>query len=77
MKDDMIEKKDIDNEIVRKSDGIHREIHTFVLRQGHFTASERKAYEELHDQFCLPYSEEKLDFEKIFGNKNPVVVEIG
>ncbi|MBR0100382.1 MAG: tRNA (guanosine(46)-N7)-methyltransferase TrmB [Treponema sp.] len=61
----------------RKSDGIHREIHTFVLRQGHFTASERKAYEEMHDEFCVPYSESLLDYEKIFGNKNPVVVEIG
>lgn len=63
--------------IERKSDGIHREIHTFVLRQGHFTASERKAYEEMHDVFCIPYSEEKLDFKKIFGNENPVVIEIG
>ncbi|WP_407429305.1 tRNA (guanosine(46)-N7)-methyltransferase TrmB [Treponema sp.] len=61
----------------RKTDGIHREIHTFVLRQGHFTASERKAYEELHEQFCVPYSEKKLDFETVFGNKNPVVIEIG
>ena len=61
----------------RSSDGIHREIHTFVLRQGHFTQSERKAYEELHDEFCVPYSEEILDFEAIFANKNPVVVEIG
>ncbi|MCR4823639.1 MAG: tRNA (guanosine(46)-N7)-methyltransferase TrmB [Treponema sp.] len=63
--------------ITRKSDGIHREIHTFVLRQGHFTASERKAYEELHDTFCIPYEEAPLDSEKIFGNNNPLVVEIG
>ena len=80
MKDEMIEideNNENESEKIRKSDGIHREIHTFVLRQGHFTASERKAYEELHDDFCLAYSEEKLDFEKIFGNSNPVVVEIG
>ena len=61
----------------RKSDGIHREIHTFVLRQGHFTASERAAYEALHDSFCVPYTEQVLNYECIFGNKNPVVIEIG
>ena len=61
----------------RKSDGIHREIHTFVLRQGHFTASERSAYQELHDEFCIPYEEQIIDFERVFGNKNPLVIEIG
>ena len=61
----------------RKSDGIRREIHTFVLRQGHFTASERKAYEELHQEFCIPYTESLIDYAQIFGNSNPVVVEIG
>lgn len=55
----------------------HRAIHTFVLRAGHFTNSEREAYETLHDQFCISYKKEKLDYEKIFGNKNPVVIEIG
>lgn len=61
----------------RKSDGIHREIHTFVLRQGHFTQSERKAYEEMHDEFCIPYSEQALNFAEIFKNDNETVVEIG
>lgn len=62
---------------LRKSDGIRREIHTFVIRQGHFTNSEKKDYEELHGLWCVPYGEEILDFKKIFGNENPVVVEIG
>ncbi len=57
---------------------IRREIHTFVLRAGHFTNAEKEAYNTLHDVWCVPYnSEEKIDFEKIFGNKNPVVIEIG
>ena len=56
---------------------LRREIRTFVLRSGHFTASERKYYAELHDTFCIPYEKTPLDYEKIFGNKNPVVVEIG
>ena len=54
-----------------------REIRTFVLRSGHFTNSERKYYDELHDTFCILYDKNPLDYEKIFGNKNPVVIEIG
>lgn len=54
-----------------------RGIKTFVLRAGHFTNSERLAYETLHDEFCIPYEKTPLDYEKIFGNKNPVVIEIG
>ena len=54
-----------------------REIRTFVLRSGHFTNSERKYYDELHDTFCIPYDKNPLNYEKIFGNKNPLVIEIG
>jgi len=56
---------------------LRREIRTFVMRSGHFTASERKFYEELHDTFCIPYEKNLLDYAKVFGNSNPVVVEIG
>ena len=61
----------------RCSDGVHRAVRTFVLRQGHFTASERRAYEELHDIYCVPFSNERLDYARIFGNGNPVTLEIG
>ena len=56
---------------------IRREIHTFVIRAGHFTNVQRKDYEELLPVFGVPYEKKTLDFEEIFGNKNPVVVEIG
>ena len=56
---------------------LRRKIRTFVMRSGHFTNSERKYYDELHDIFCLPYTKEPLNYEQVFGNKNPVVVEIG
>ena len=55
--------ENIKTEKKRGSDGIHREIHTFAIRQGHFTASERRAYEDLHDEFCIPYEEKILDYE--------------
>lgn len=68
-----------DAEKPSKKEGIiRREIHTFVMRAGHFTNSEKEAYETLHDKWCVPYSEnKKIDFKEVFGNDNPVVVEIG
>lgn len=56
---------------------IRREIHTFVIRAGHFTNVQRKDYDELLPVFGVPYEKKLIDFEEIFGNKNPVVVEIG
>lgn len=56
---------------------VRREIHTFVLRAGHFTKSEKRDYEELHDIWCVPYEKKCLDFAAVFGNTNPVVIEIG
>ncbi len=52
-------------------------IHTFAIRAGHFTPSEKKDYSELLPLFGIEFKKEKLDFEQIFGNKNPVVLEIG
>ncbi len=54
-----------------------REIRTFVLRSGHFTPAERKNYEELHGDFCVPYEKKTLDFQAVFGNARPTVIEIG
>ncbi|MBR1721954.1 MAG: tRNA (guanosine(46)-N7)-methyltransferase TrmB, partial [Treponema sp.] len=31
----------------------------------------------MHDEFCIPYCEQTLNFEDIFKNKNETVVEIG
>lgn len=56
---------------------LRREIRTFVLRSGHFTPAERKNYEELHDDFCIPYEKKTIDFQAIFGNARPTVIEIG
>lgn len=68
---EVVENTNLDNE--KK----HREIHTFVLRAGHFTNAEKKDYEELLPVWGIKYEKKILDFEQIFGNKNPVVIEIG
>lgn len=66
-----------ETEDTKKENFIERSIKTYVLRAGHFTNSEKNAYEKLHDKYCIDFSETPLDFESVFGNKNPVVIEIG
>jgi tRNA (guanine-N7-)-methyltransferase len=66
-----------ETEDTKKESFIERSIKTYVLRAGHFTNSEKNAYEKLHDKYCIGFSETPLDFESVFGNKNPVVIEIG
>lgn len=55
-----------------------REIKTYVLRIGRMTDAQERAYKELSAKWCIQFNEnEKLDFKKIYGNDNPVVIEIG
>ena len=57
--------------------GYRREVKTYVLRAGRMTAAQQKAYNELSPAWCIPFEEKKLNFVDIFGNTNPVVIEIG
>jgi tRNA (guanine-N7-)-methyltransferase len=54
-----------------------RKIKSYVLRGGRLTEAQRRSYESLSGKFLIPYEPKKLDFTEIFGNGNPVVVEIG
>lgn len=54
-----------------------REIKTFVIRAGRMTATQEHDYTTYHSKWCIDFKDELLDYEKIFGNKNPVVIEIG
>ena len=54
-----------------------RTIKTYVLRAGRMTDHEKKSYEQLKEIYCIPFSNEKIDYKKIFNNDNPVVIEIG
>lgn len=54
-----------------------REIKTYVLRIGRMTAAQEKAYNELAPSWCIPYENKKLNLVDIFGNTNPIIVEIG
>ncbi|MCQ2573716.1 MAG: tRNA (guanosine(46)-N7)-methyltransferase TrmB [Treponema sp.] len=63
---------------VNKEPSFRREIKTYVLRIGRMTDAQERAYNELSAKWCIQFDEnEKLDFKKIYGNDNPVVIEIG
>ncbi|MCW9000158.1 MAG: tRNA (guanosine(46)-N7)-methyltransferase TrmB [Kangiellaceae bacterium] len=55
----------------------HRKIRSFVRREGRMTAGQTAAYEELMPVYGLEYEKQKLDLAQLFGNQNPVVLEIG
>ena len=57
--------------------GYRREVKTYVLRAGRMTAAQQKAYDELAPAWCIPFEEKKINFVDIFGNTNPIIVEIG
>lgn len=78
---DNIETTSEDMESRKKSlsaeESMKRTIRTFAIRAGHFTPCEKKDYTELLPVYGIEYSEKLLNFEQVFGNKNPVVIEIG
>lgn len=52
-------------------------IRSFVLREGRMTTGQTKAFERGWDQFGLTLDQGLLDFDVVFGNQNPVILEIG
>lgn len=54
-----------------------REIKSFVLRQGRLTPGQQKAFETLWPGFGIEYQPVTLDLPALFGNNNPVILEIG
>lgn len=74
---------DLDNKDYQseKSDSLdvplHREVKTYVLRIGRMTSAQEKAYNDLSPSWCIPFENKKINFVDIFGNTNPIVIEIG
>jgi tRNA (guanine-N7-)-methyltransferase len=55
-------------------------IKSYCLRQGRMTAAQKRSYEAFFSLYCPEPREEggtTIDFEKTFGNKNAVIIEIG
>jgi tRNA (guanine-N7-)-methyltransferase len=67
-----------DNKSVLNVEPTFDHVKSFVKRKGHFTASRREALESQWPKFGIEYSPcSPLNFEALFGNANPVVLEIG
>ena len=55
----------------------HRSIRSFVLRQGRVSNAQRRAHNTLLPKYGIPFTENRLDLEKIFGRSAPKFLEIG
>ena len=55
----------------------NRPIRSFVIRGGRMTAGQQKSWDALWPKLGLDLSPSRLDFSDVFGNNNPLVLEIG
>lgn len=62
---------------MEKENPFYGVIKTYVIRIGRMTAAQEKAYEDLSAKWCIPYEKKQIDYKTIFGNDNPVTIEIG
>ena len=61
-----------------ESDIQHRKIRSYVLREGRLTTGQQRAFETLWPQFGIDFTPNQvIDLPSIFGNDNPVILEIG
>jgi tRNA (guanine-N7-)-methyltransferase len=54
-----------------------KEIKTYVLRAGRMSDAQKRCRETLGPRFCIPFVREFADIKQIFGNDNPLIIEIG
>jgi len=54
-----------------------RKIRSYVRRQGRMSDLQRKSYEALRDEYCIPFSESPINFAYLFPQCTQVVIEIG
>jgi len=52
-------------------------IRSFVLRQGHLSAAQKRAVDELMPRYGIPYRTTILDLDSAFGRAAPKILEIG
>lgn len=54
-----------------------RKIRSFVRREGRLTKGQEQAMNDCWPTMGIDFKEEMLDWQQVFGNSNPVVLEIG
>ena len=52
-------------------------LRSFVLRAGRMTEAQKRSYETLSEVYCIKPGPGFLDSSELFGNSNPLVIEIG
>lgn len=55
----------------------NRKIRSFVIREGRMTPAQQRALDQGWSQYGLQLADGKVDYQQVFGNSNPVIVEIG
>ncbi len=55
----------------------HPPIRSYVLRQGRMTPGQQHAFDSLWPRFGVEFSGQRVDLPALFGNDNPVYMEIG
>ena len=61
----------------RGRDPRRRTVRSYVVRGGRMSKRQERAYHNLREVYGTPVSDTPLDFPVLFGNGNPVVLEIG
>ena len=56
---------------------MQQSIRSFVLRQGRVSNAQRRACETLLPTYGIPFSENLLDLDQVFGRQAPKILEIG
>lgn len=54
-----------------------RILRSFVRREGRLTTGQQQALEQLFPRFGVPEGNAAIDFQQLFGNNHPVILEIG
>ncbi len=60
-----------------EQDKKYRPIKSYVLRTGRMTPGQERAFDRLWPQFGIDFNGQPLVFAQLFGNSNPVFIEIG
>lgn len=55
----------------------HRQIRSYVLREGRLTRGQQRAFETLWPRYGVKFQHRHLDLKQVYGNANPVHLEIG
>ena len=56
---------------------VHRPIRSYVLRQGRLTVAQERALSQLMPLYGIPYREQALNLQMVYGRDAPKILEIG